>query len=390
MMTRRTLFVLNTVLFITGFTIGCGGDEPTDPSPLPCSYTLSPSSHAIGSDGGPGTVTVTTRSDCQWTAAASASWIAIVAGASGTGNGSIGYSVAANQTQAARTGTIAIAGSTFTITQDGRAACTFDVSPQQQNFAAAGGNGTIHVAAPSACSWTATTTAPWLTISSGASGQGTGDVSYTVAENKATESRGGTVDVAGAQVAVAQAAAEVQPPPIPTDCQYSVAPVELRMHWHQEGGDVSLTTAAGCRWTVDSDTPWLTLASDPQGTGSGTIRFSMSTYTEENSRAAALRVRWPTPTAGQNVWVTQEGCTYDQLHDRMSLDGHVPGVMDSYRERVTGRRRRPVHVSGGSESRQPGARGSNPGPAPDRHDQTGGEIAYASASAFFSPNFSIR
>jgi hypothetical protein len=36
----------------------------------------------------------------------------------------------------------------------------------------------------------------------------------------------------------------------------------------------------------------------------------MSPYTEESSRAAALRVRWPTPTAGQNVWITQEGCTY--------------------------------------------------------------------------------
>jgi hypothetical protein len=308
-MTRRTLFVLNTVLITTGLAIGCGND-PIDPSPLPCSYTISPASLAIGSDGGPGTVTVTTRSDCQWSAAASANWIAIVAGASGTGNGSVGYTVAANQAQTARTGTITIAGQTFTITEDGRAACTFDVSPQQQNFPAAGGTGTLHVTAPAACSWTATSTASWLTIGSGSSGQGNGDVSYTVVENKATESRSGTIDVAGAQVAVSQAAAEVQPGPIPTDCQYSVAPVELRMHWHQTGGQVELNTAASCRWTVDSDTPWLTLASDPQGTGSGTIRFSMGTYTEENSRAAALRVRWPTPTAGQNVWVTQEGCTY--------------------------------------------------------------------------------
>jgi BACON domain-containing protein/all-beta uncharacterized protein len=309
-MTRRTIFVLNTVLITTGFAIGCGGDDPTDPSPLPCSYTLSPTSHSIGSDGGAGSVTVTTRSDCQWSAAPSAGWITIVAGTSGTGNGSVGYTVAANPSETARTGTITVAGLTLAITQSGRAACTFDISPQQQSFAAAGGNGTLHVAAPPACSWTATTTAPWLTISSGSSGQGDGDVSYVVADNKATEPRGGTIDIAGRQVAVSQAAAEVPPGPIPTDCQYSVAPVELRMHWHQTGGDVALTTAAGCRWTVDSDTPWLTVASDSQGAGSGTIRFSMSTLTEENSRAAALRVRWPTPTAGQNVWVTQEGCSY--------------------------------------------------------------------------------
>ena len=309
-MSRRTVLVFNTVLITAGLAIGCGGDEPNDPSPLPCSYTLSPTSQLMGSDGGAGAVIVTTRSDCQWSASPSAAWIAIVAGASGTGNGSVGYTIGANPAQAARTATITIAGLTFTVTQDGRAACTFDISPQQQSFAAAGGDATIHVAAPPACSWTATATAPWLMISSGSSGQGDGDVSYTVAENKATESRAGAIDVAGVQIAVAQAAAEGQPPPIPTDCQYSVAPVELRTHWHQTGGDIAVTTAAGCRWTVDSDTPWLTIASESQGAGSGTIRFSMSTYTEENSRAAALRVRWPTPTAGQNVWVTQEGCYY--------------------------------------------------------------------------------
>lgn len=309
-MSRRTFFVLNTLVICAGLTIGCGGDEPNEPSPLPCSYTLSPTSQSIASDGGAGAITVTTRSDCQWSAASGAGWIAIVAGTSGTGNGSVGYTVAGNPSETARTGTITIADLTFTITQDGRAACTFDVSPQQQSFAAAGGKGTIHVVAPPACTWAATTAASWLTVQSGSSGQGDGDVSYTVDENKATESRGGTIDVAGVQITVAQAAAEVQPPPIPTDCQYSVGPVEFRMHWHDTGSQVALTTSAGCRWTVDSDTPWLNLLSASQGAGSDTIRFGMSTHTEENSRAAALRVRWPTPTAGQNVWVTQEGCSY--------------------------------------------------------------------------------
>jgi hypothetical protein len=294
---------------IVGVLAGCSDDNPNDPTPLPCSYTLSPTNRTITSDGGAGAVTVTTRPDCQWSATASAEWIAIASGTSGTGNGSVGYTVASNPATSSRTGTITVTGVTSTIVQDGRPACSFDVSPQQQSFAAGGGSGTVHIVAPAGCSWTATTAASWMTIASGSSGQGNGDVSYTVAENKATENRGGMIDVAGVQVAVTQAAADPQPP-VPTDCQYSVTPVQLTMHWHHTGGDVALTTANGCRWTVDSDTAWLNLATPPDGSGPATIRFSMDAFTEEASRAAALRVRWPTPTAGQNVWVTQEGCYY--------------------------------------------------------------------------------
>ena len=203
---------------------------------------------------------------------------------------------------------------TFSVAEEGRAPCTFDVSPQQQSFAATGGNGVVNVVAASACSWTATSSKGWLTIVSGATGKGNGSVSYSISENSATTVRSGTLTVAGVDVAIAQAAAEPQPPPQPppqpADCQYGVGSVDLRFHWHHTGSEVGLTTQSGCRWTVNSDTAWLNLLSAQEGTGPETIRFSMSTYTEESSRTAALRVRWPAPTAGQNVWVTQEGCRY--------------------------------------------------------------------------------
>jgi hypothetical protein len=264
----------------------------------------------MGSDGGPGTVTVTTQDGCQWTAASGVGWVSIVAGASGAGSGSVGFVVAANQAEAPRSGTLAIAGLTFTVNEAGRAPCTFDVTPQQQTFPASGGTGTIAVAAPSDCGWTATATAAWVTIVSGSTGAGNGTVTFSVAANGATSTRNGGLTVASVQITIDQAAAEPQPPPPPTECLYSVAAVDIRMHWHHTGGEVALSTAAGCTWTVASDTQWLGLVSASQGSGSETIRFSMNTYTEENSRAAALQVRWPTPTAGQNVWVTQEGCRY--------------------------------------------------------------------------------
>ncbi len=58
------------------------------------------------------------RFRCGWVVAASASWIGITSATSGTGNGSVTYSVAAN-TGAARSGTLTIAGQRLTISQAG-------------------------------------------------------------------------------------------------------------------------------------------------------------------------------------------------------------------------------------------------------------------------------
>ena len=67
--------------------------------------------------GGSGTVDVTAESWCAWTATSNdLPWLTVTSGSPGTGNGSVGYSVAAN-TAGARTGTITIADQTFTVNQ---------------------------------------------------------------------------------------------------------------------------------------------------------------------------------------------------------------------------------------------------------------------------------
>jgi len=67
--------------------------------------------------GSSSTITLgTSTSPCSWTATSNAAWITITGGSSGTGNGTVTYNVAAN-TGAVRTGTITIAGQTFTVIQ---------------------------------------------------------------------------------------------------------------------------------------------------------------------------------------------------------------------------------------------------------------------------------
>lgn len=82
-----------------------------------CSYTISPTSASYAANASSGSVAVTASSGCSWTATSNASWLTITSGSSGSGSGNVGYSVAANTTSSPRTGTLTIAGRTFTVSQ---------------------------------------------------------------------------------------------------------------------------------------------------------------------------------------------------------------------------------------------------------------------------------
>ncbi len=82
------------------------------------SLTLSPSSANVPASGGSGSLAVTaSNSGFAWFAASNAAWLTIASGASGTGNGTITYFAAINNTSAPRTGIVTANGQTFTATQ---------------------------------------------------------------------------------------------------------------------------------------------------------------------------------------------------------------------------------------------------------------------------------
>jgi len=96
--------------------------------PPPCTYSIFPPSEYFGYSGGTKTVSVTTQSGCDWTAISYESWIDITFGSSDTGSGTVYYSVDANSNTSSRTGTMNIAGKTFTVNQGGRP-CTYCIGP---------------------------------------------------------------------------------------------------------------------------------------------------------------------------------------------------------------------------------------------------------------------
>ncbi|WP_162176212.1 FG-GAP-like repeat-containing protein [Candidatus Magnetobacterium casense] len=176
----------------------------TQPGSSNCTYTITPTIKDFLATGGTGDVTVkTSTSACQWTATSGVDWITVTSGSAVTGAGVVSYSVAVNTTQASRTGTITIAGQTFTVNQE--PACTYTIAPTNKKFNVSGGKDSVIVtAAGSGCSWTAASNNSWITITSGSSGSGSDTVYYLVAANTSTEPRLGTMTIAGQTFTVTQ------------------------------------------------------------------------------------------------------------------------------------------------------------------------------------------
>jgi len=170
-------------------------------------YALNPASLSLPAAGGIGGVAVTvTPAATSWTAVSRASWITITSGLSGTGSRTVTFKVAANTTATARTGAIALGTATFTVSQPAPA-CSYGISLGAVKKGATGYTGSVRVTAGATCSWTASSNAPWLTVTAGASGTGAGTVLYLAAYNTGTTSRAGVLTVAGYSITFTQGAA---------------------------------------------------------------------------------------------------------------------------------------------------------------------------------------
>jgi hypothetical protein len=138
---------------------------------------------------------------CTWTAASNDSWITVTSGTIGNGNGTVGFTVLANQSNV-RNGTLTIAGQTLTVQQGTN--CTFTLNRLNINAPAAGASRSVGVVASGPlCNWTASTSTPWITITAGASAVGNDTVQILIAPNTGA-ARAGSLVVAGQTVTVNQ------------------------------------------------------------------------------------------------------------------------------------------------------------------------------------------
>src|SRR5437764_228687 len=87
-----------------------------------CTPSITPTSQSVAASGGTASIAVAAEAGCVWSAESNASWIAITSGQNGNGSGTVAFATAAS-TGPARSGTLTVAGQTFTVAQ--AAGCSY-------------------------------------------------------------------------------------------------------------------------------------------------------------------------------------------------------------------------------------------------------------------------
>ena len=254
-----------------------------------CTFSLSSNTGTAPAAGSSGQFEVRSAAGCGWSASSNASWLTITSGATGTSTGTVGFTAAAN-TGPQRSGVITVNGQTFTLTQD--AGCSYTISPSNQNIGNGGGNVSVSVTAPAGCAWSASSNASWIGISSGATGSGPGTVQLVVAATS-DAARNGTVTIANQTFTVIQAG-----------CAFSIAPANATVPAGGGTGSFAVSASGSCAWTATSNAPWISITSGGTGTGAGTVQFSAAGNTGV-ARTGTITA------AGQTFTIAQDtGCSY--------------------------------------------------------------------------------
>jgi Putative binding domain, N-terminal/Viral BACON domain len=284
----------------------CGSSSQTEtvtaPSPGKCALQGTAEGSPFPAAGGSGTVRITTNRDCQWTAKADAAWVTIALPAEGQGDGSVRFSVGANAEPASRSSNIAVNDQRLEISQAGKP-CELSVSSNHESVDGAGGNLSVNVrASADSCEWTATSNASWISIVSGRAGRGNGTVSFHV-DAVTGPPRTGNLTIAGQNVQVDQG----------TGCSFTVGTDTFSVDAAGGERQVAVTAPAGCSWTAQSQTAWITITSSAAGSGSGMVVFRVAA-SDGPGRTGTVVV------AGRTITVTQSlGCSYSITPSSISV-----------------------------------------------------------------------
>ena len=253
-------------------------------------------------------------------------------------SGAVSLSVSANPAAQARSSVVTIAGQPFVIEQAGAVvagpsphrpgtptnpAALLTVSPMTASVGAEGGAIEVRVSASAAtCSWTAVSGVPWIVMEGGVSQTGSGSRRFAVAPNTTSESRVGSLGIAGAVVTVTQAAGS-SPAPTPATphrrrhhprrhhhrrrrhrrrrrrrhrrrrrrapTPISPNPVDVRFSGDDDI-DLHVVTSAGCAWTATSQASWITITGASSGSGDGHVRIAVAATLAVNGRVGTLSI----------------------------------------------------------------------------------------------------
>ncbi len=287
----------------------------------PCQYAISPSNADVPAAQSELSVALTATPGCSWNARSNTDWIGSPIPNSGVGSASVRMVIATN-TAPARIGTVTLADATLRVNQAPVEAappapppppaptpppppappptppsCAYGVLPTQVSIDAAGGQRSISVTSTPDCAWNATSTADWITVTSGSAGSGNGSVTLNIGRNPGS-ARSANITVASQTVTIQQTAAA------PAPCTYSIKPTYYNAGRGPDTITINVTAGAGCAWTTRTDANWVTVDTGSSGSGNGTVRLRVQANSG-SERSTTVTI------AGQPFELHQEGsCSY--------------------------------------------------------------------------------
>ena len=268
---------------------------PAPPPPPPgCTYQIEPERHTTAASGGTFTLSMTAPPGCAWTAISDASWLSVIEGGSGTGNGVVRLLTQPNS-GVARMGSVRIGGATLTVEQGAGSStptCAYSLAPVNRSVGASAEEVTVEVRATSGCAWSASSRAGWITVRSGDSGSGNGSVRLAIATNTSPSARIGTAAIAGVTFTIEQASAEV--------CSYTIQPTYYNAGRGADDVRIGVRSTSACHWAATSSATWVSITEGATGMGNGSVRLLVQANSGE-PRTTTLTI------AGESFALSQEG-----------------------------------------------------------------------------------
>jgi len=177
------------------------------------------------------------------------------------------------------------------------AGCSYDLSPiYSDTFTASGGSSSVTITTSAGCAWQAVSNADWISITSGASGVGSGTVNYTVAPNSSNGARLVRMTIAGQTYQIYQTGAT---------CPNVIAPTSHTFTAAGWTGVVSVSAPGPCSWTAVSNATWITVLSVSATNGSGAVTYQAAANASASSRTGTITI------AGLTFTVYQAGSFAD-------------------------------------------------------------------------------
>lgn len=290
---------------------------------------------AEGMNGGSVSFLVGVATDGQpinWTARSDSEWVTVLP-SMGSGDGSVTYSIAPNESEVERVATLTIAGQRLTIVQHGAeivdpnankvtlvpSECITLPNPAKEFD--------VTVLANEGVAWTAESSAPeWLGITTTASGSGNGSLHLYIHENQSVLSRSGALTVNGTTLMIIQKGTD--------DHALSLTPQTAAFGYGSTISNVTIMASQDLEWTAQSSASWIRLNSAVRGTGNGELQYIVSANPTLNERTGEIEVSaWvPYPeidiARGLAQWRGANWLGWTKFDDSSVRDADVAGCTE--------------------------------------------------------------